>query len=124
MSGLGKGYAYEHRNEPKKPGSYRDFAFHDVDVTEKNSILYRIAGAATVRRVPSWHHQMVGSVEGTRLKITGVTVTDGIGVIEAVERPDKTFVLGIQYHPEIAVVRGLDDSSVEYFRAIVGLAKQ
>ena len=63
MSGLGKGYAYEHRNEPKEPGAYRDFAFHDVDVTEKNSILYRIAGAVTVRRVPSWHHQMVGSVD-------------------------------------------------------------
>ena len=124
MSEVGKGYAYEHRNEPKKPGSYRDFAFHDVDVTKKNSILYRIAGAATVRRVPSWHHQMVGSVEGTRLKITGVTVTDGIGVIEAVERPDKTFVLGVQYHPEIAVVRGLDENSIEYFRAIVGMAKQ
>ena len=98
-------------------------AFHDVDVTEKNSILYRIAGAATVRRVPSWHHQMVGSVEGTRLKITGVTVTDGIGVIEAVERPDKTFVLGLQYHPEVEAVRGEDDISLEYFRAVVERAK-
>ena len=124
MSEMGKGALYEHRNEPKEPDSYRDFAFHDVDVTEKNSILYRIAGEITVRRVPSWHHQMVGSVEGTRLKITGVTVTDGIGVIEAVERPDKTFVLGLQYHPEIAVVRGLDESSIEYFRAIVSMAKQ
>ena len=36
---------------------------------------------------------------------------------------DKTFVLGIQFHPEIAVVRELDDTSLCYFTAIVEAAQ-
>ena len=36
-------------------------------------------------------------------------------MIEADERPDKTFVLGLQYHPEISVVRENDEASLVYF---------
>ena len=43
-------------------------------------------------------------------------------MIEADERPDKTFVLGLQYHPEISVVRENDEASLVYFQAIVNLA--
>ncbi|MBQ6133481.1 MAG: gamma-glutamyl-gamma-aminobutyrate hydrolase family protein [Lachnospiraceae bacterium] len=119
----GADYGYEHRNEPKEPGGYRDFSFHDVNVTESDSILHELMGTDVIENVPSWHHQAVVSVEGTRLKVTGTTKISGIEFIEAVERADKTFVLGIQFHPEIAVVRDLDRTSITYFNKIVELAK-
>ena len=122
MSSFGKEYGYEHRNEPETPGAYRDFASHDVRVTTEDSILFRLTGMDTIKDVPSWHHQAVRNVEGTRLAITGETDTAGERIIEAIERPDKTFVLGLQYHPEIAVVRGTDEASLVYFAAIVNMA--
>ena len=115
-------HAHEHRNEPPSPGAYRDFAFHDVRIVEKDSLLYRIVGREVIPKAPSWHHQAVGSVEGTPLRVTGVFEAPGTELIEAVERPDKAFVLGLQFHPEIAVVRGLDETSILYFRAIVEAA--
>jgi putative glutamine amidotransferase len=63
-------------------------------------------------------------VDGTRLIITGETDTAGERIIEAIERPDKTFVLGLQYHPEIAVVRGTDEASLIYFTTLVNMAKK
>lgn len=55
----------------------------------------------------------------TGLIVSGITKTDDEDIIEAVERPDKSFILGLQYHPEIAVVRGLDDDSLVYFTELV-----
>ena len=124
MSQLGKEYAYEHRNEPEIPGAYRDFASHDVNVTVKDSLLFRLSGADLIKDVPSWHHQAVRSIDGTRLVVTGETNTGGERIIEAIERPDKTFVLGLQYHPEIAVVREADEALLVYFTAIVNMAKK
>ncbi|WP_027406825.1 gamma-glutamyl-gamma-aminobutyrate hydrolase family protein [Anaerovibrio sp. RM50] len=124
MASLGKSYKYEHRNEPKEQGAYRDFAFHDVTVTEKDSLLAQLTKRNLISNVPSWHHQAVNSIDGTRLQITGITRTNGTDIIEVVERPDKTFALGLQYHPEIAVVRHLDENSIAYFKAIVNLAKE
>jgi len=123
MESLGLAYRYEHRNEPPSPGAYRDFAFHDVTVTDENSLLCRIIGETVVRDAPSWHHQAVKSVAGTRLVVTGTAQISGVDMIEAVERPDKAFALGIQWHPEIAVVRELDDTSVRFFTAILDAAK-
>lgn len=123
MAELGKSYAFEHRNPRPRKGAYRDFAFHDVTVTERDSILARLTKGTLISNVPSWHHQAIKSTDGTRLKITGINVTNGIRIIEAVERPDKTFALGLQYHPEIAVVRQLDETSIVYFQTIVAMAK-
>jgi len=122
MGHLGKEYRYEHRNEPASPGAYRDFASHDVKVTAEDSLLSRLTGTDTIKDVPSWHHQAVRNVNGTRLVVTGETDTDGERIIEAIERPDKTFVLGLQYHPEITVVRQADEASLVYFTAIVNMA--
>ena len=124
MESKGKSKVHVHREEPEDPDDPRDFVFHDVSVTDKDSLLYSLIGESTVRNAPSWHHQAVKNVEGTRLKVTAVTDTAGTDMIEAVERPDKSFVLGLQYHPEIAVVRSLDDSSIIYFKAIVDKARQ
>ena len=119
----GKTYGYEHRNDPEKTGRKGYFVNHDVTVTDRNSILYELTGSDIIHNAPCRHHQAVKSVEGTRLKVTGTIETSGLEFIEAVERPDKTFVLGLQYHPEVEVVRGEDDISLEYFRAVVERAK-
>ncbi len=58
-------------------------------------------------------------VDGTRLVVTGTTDTCGIDIIEAVERPDKTFVLGLQFHPEIAVVQQQNEDFLVYFTSLV-----
>jgi putative glutamine amidotransferase len=124
MSSLGKEYGYEHRYNPETPKAYRNFAAHDVKVTAEDSLLFRLIGTDTIKAVPSWHHQAVRSVDGTRLIITGETDTAGERIIEAIERPDKTFVLGLQYHPEIAVVRETDEASLIYFTTLVNMAKK
>jgi putative glutamine amidotransferase len=69
----------------------------------------RIMGTDHLTGCPSWHHQAVGSVEDTSLKVTGYTTTDGVDMIESVERTDKTCAFGIQYHPEASVGKYLDD---------------
>ena len=43
---------------------------------------------------------MVGGVEGTNLTVVSTATIDGVEIIEAVERQDKTFCLGVQFHPE------------------------
>ena len=69
------------------------------------------------------------------LKVTAVTETSGISIIEAVERTDKPFFVGLQYHPEMAVAKhasGAADASrfmdyedaLCYFRALVKQGEQ
>ena len=102
-------YGYEHRNQKATPDSYRDYAPHDVQVAE-GSLLYGIVGTTELTGCPSWHHQAVKNVDNTRLAVTGYTDTNGIRMIEAVERTDKTFAVGLQFHPEAALVKNLDDA--------------
>jgi len=105
----GLAYSYEHRNQKATPESYRDYAPHAVQVAE-GSLLYGIVGTTELTGCPSWHHQAVKNVDDTRLAVTGYTDTNGIRMIEAVERTDKTFAVGLQFHPEAAVVKNLDDA--------------
>ncbi len=51
----------------------------------------------------------MGNVNGTRLVVTVTTMTDGIPIIEGVERTDKDFVVGVQFHPEVAVAKVIDN---------------
>ncbi len=102
-------YPYEHRNRKPAPNAYRNFAHHDVTVV-KGSRLYEMVNTGTLRNAPSWHHQCVKNVDNTRLAVTGFTVTNGVNIIEAVERKDKTFAVGLQFHPETAIGKNLDDA--------------
>jgi putative glutamine amidotransferase len=96
---------------------------HDVAVTP-GSRLERALGPAVdgahTCRVNSRHHQSVARV-GTGLSASAVAAD---GVVEAIERPDATFCVGVQWHPEnfwrsgefsplfdafIAAARGLRD---------------
>lgn len=109
FAGLSLAYAYEHRNEKATPDSYRDYVPHDVHVAE-DSLLFDMVGTDTLTGCPSWHHQAVLNVDCTRLVVTGYTETSGIRMIEAIERTDKTFAVGLQFHPEAAIVKNLDNA--------------
>ena len=98
-------YTNMHRDPEKK-----DLVPHDIEVTSEDSLLYKIIGQNSLSGCPSWHHQLVSNVSDTRLSVIAQTMTDGLPVIEAVERTDKTFCLGVQFHPEIAVRKHLDQT--------------
>ncbi len=106
----GMAYDYTHRNRKATPESYRDYAPHTVQVA-KGSRLSDIVGTDTLTGCPSWHHQAVKNVDYTRLTVTGYTETNGVPMIEALERTDKTFAVGLQFHPEAALVKNLDGAA-------------
>lgn len=97
-------YNYEHRREKAEGETYRDYVPHDVTLSE-GSILARLFGTTTLTGCPSWHHQAVHSTEGTPLKVTGITSVSGIDMVEGIERTDKTCAVGVQFHPEAAIVK-------------------
>jgi putative glutamine amidotransferase len=65
-------------------------------------MLADIAGGATAWDVNSRHHQAVKTL-GRGLRVSAVHPEDGI--VEAIERPDKRFVLAVQWHPEDQALR-------------------
>ena len=91
---------------PHRDPNKEIFTAHDVMVTEEDSLLYRCAGKKLLAKTPSWHHQGVASVEGTSLRVTAVAEDN---IIEALEDPAKRFVLGVQFHPEVAVRKWYED---------------
>ena len=129
---MGNNYHYLHRMQRDAEGK-RYYTPHDVIVTDHNSLLYSIAQMDTIRNVPSLHHQAVGDVTGTPLRVTGVAPSDGVNIIEAIERIDKQFAIGVQYHPEEAIRKELTDQpdatrfmpleeAVAYFQALIRAA--
>ena len=93
-----------------------DFTYHDVTI-EDGSLLAQIMGAGKLN-VNSWHHQGIKTVG------EGLTVTahSDDGLVEALEMQDKTFMLGVQFHPEWRVVEG-DDSFLPFFTALMDAAE-
>jgi putative glutamine amidotransferase len=77
----------------------RDAIAHDIHVSP-GSVLERILGTraapSATCRVNSRHHQSVGRI-GQGL-VASATAPDGI--VEAIEKPDARFCLGVQWHPE------------------------
>ena len=67
---------------------------HDVRVQE-NTLLHRIVGSAAVR-VNTLHHQAADR-PGSGLVISARSPD---GIVEAIEKPDHPFFLGVQWHPE------------------------
>lgn len=123
--GQGIEYSNKHRDAKKER-----FVAHSVSVISKDSHLCRIMGSETINKVPSWHHQAVANIDNTRLVMTAQTETDGKRVIEGVERPDKQFCVGVQFHPEVAVRKHLEkeedaesfmdyDTALSLFKALI-----
>ena len=93
-----------------RPVNGPTFAEHPVRLAA-GSLAHRILGESAT--VNSFHHQGVKDLP-ERLRATGWCPDDGL--VEAVEDPERTFVLGVQWHPE-----ELSDSRL--FDALVAAAR-
>src|SRR5205085_7781036 len=76
------------------PGSFEN-SDHDVKLGP-GSLAGRAAGEE-LHGTKSHHHQGVDEV-GEGLVVTGYSTLDDLP--EAIEHPEKRFVLGVQWHPE------------------------
>jgi putative glutamine amidotransferase len=85
---------FGHHEHLAVPGSF-DGADHEVRLLE-GSLAARVAGE-TVHATKSHHHQGVDGI-GEGLVVSGFSVRDELP--EAIELPDRRFVLGVQWHPE------------------------
>lgn len=77
----------------------RDAHAHDVAVTAGSRLEQALGGAVDADRtcrVNSRHHQAVARLGGGL--VASAQAADG--VIEAIEKPDARFCLGVQWHPE------------------------
>ena len=83
---------------------------------EKYSPLYEIAGTTQIDMY-GWHHQAIKDL-GTGLEALAQTED---GIIEATYMPEKTFVFGLQFHPEYAIADGYTEY-VCYFEALIDAA--
>jgi putative glutamine amidotransferase len=88
--------ASELRHSIEQP---KDEVAHEVRVAPESRLAWALGPVVEVSgtcRVNSRHHQSVGRL-GDRL-VSSATATDG--VIEAIEKPESRFCVGVQWHPE------------------------
>ncbi len=95
---------------------------HDVETEDKAAPVHEVAIESDTRlsqiagtnrwRVNSRHHQAAHKI-GAGLRVSARAVDDG--TVEALERPDKGFVMAVQWHPEDQVRR--DAQQLKLFRA-------
>lgn len=125
-------YNYEHRREKAEGETYRDYVPHSATLTD-GSLLARYFGTTTLAGCPSWHHQALLGTEGTPLRVTATTSVSGINMIEGIERTDKHCAVGVQFHPEAAIVKRIGkavnnenadrfmtyDTAIPLFRAFI-----
>ncbi|MFT5048753.1 MAG: putative glutamine amidotransferase [Chlamydiales bacterium] len=113
--GLAEGATlHQHLPEDRPDGrTHSGGVEHDVDV-EPGTKLARLLG---VERLPvlSRHHQALCTVQPP----WKVCAVDDEGLIEAIERADHPFAVGVQWHPELGPEGSRHD---RLFRGLVGAA--
>ena len=85
--------AIQHRQQ--ETGHQNDQASHNV-AADADSLLASTYGSTSIP-VNSYHHQAVKELAPG----LAVSARSDDGLIEAIEMPDKSFVLGVQWHPEM-----------------------
>ena len=98
------------------PGFPRDYLAHDIEVTGDT----RLAEASRSASMPvnSMHHQAVKEL-GAGLAVSGRAPD---GVIEAIEGTGSSYLVGVQWHPEVFELR--DDRTQRLFRSFVDAARR
>lgn len=89
-----------------------DGSDHDVEVLD-GTLAMSVIGAG-VHCTKSHHHQGVEAL-GEGLRVGARSPDDGL--VEAVELPDRRFVLGVQWHPEADPTSPVIDALVQAARA-------
>jgi putative glutamine amidotransferase len=111
---------FGHEHHRRVAGSFEN-ADHDVRLAPES----RAAQAAgeLVHVTKSHHHQGVDII-GDALVVTGTSTLDDL--VEAIEIPERRFVLGVQWHPEAdersRVIGALVQAAVEYRQARAGVS--
>jgi putative glutamine amidotransferase len=100
-----------HERHRPHPGSF-DGSDHDVRLAEGS--LAALAAGETIHNTKSHHHQGLEAV-GERFQVTGLSMIDDVP--EAIEAPDRRFVLGVQWHPEADEESRVIGALVEQARA-------
>jgi putative glutamine amidotransferase len=90
------GTLVQHLENHRQKTIDKSLSAHCVEIVP-GSTLATIAGGELKAPVNSRHHQAVARL-GQGLIMSATDTRDG--VIEAIERPDKRFVVGVQWHPE------------------------
>jgi putative glutamine amidotransferase len=94
----------------QKTGGDHSLPVHEVRIAP-NTLLSAIAGTPRWS-VNSRHHQAVKTL-GKNLRVSAIDPEDG--TVEALERPDRSFVVGVQWHPEDQALR--DPDQIKLFRS-------
>jgi putative glutamine amidotransferase len=92
------GTLIQHLNPPhrhQRTDASRELPVHPVTI-EPHTLLSTIAGTDTWQ-VNSRHHQAVRTIAGN-LRVSAFDPEDR--TVEAIEHPDRRFVLAVQWHPE------------------------
>ena len=108
------------------------------------NVLLTAVGVATiainllvVRKVSSLRREMIGVGARNRANLSATTVS-GIDMLEGIERTDKACAVGVQFHPEAAIVKHTGkavnnenadlfmtyDSAINLFRAFISVCKK
>ena len=102
------------RGMPREKTNIRTILARKIVTLKQGSKVREILGQDTVR-VNSLHHQAVDKLG----KGINVSARDGGEFIQALERNDKQFFIGVQWHPEFLV---FDKHQQALFHALVGTA--
>jgi len=108
--------SHGHDGHRPNPGSF-DGSEHDVRLT--GGSLAALAAGEVVHVTKQHHHQAIDDV-GEGFEITGWSALDELP--EAIELPDRGFVLGVQWHPEVdpdsRVIAAFVAASAERLKAV------
>ncbi|MGL4787460.1 MAG: gamma-glutamyl-gamma-aminobutyrate hydrolase family protein [Cetobacterium sp.] len=102
---------FENESLKHRQEVYPELEVHKV-LIEKNSILESLYGESI--RTNSFHHQAIKKL-GKGFK---AIAKSSDGIVEAIEKVDHKFCLGIQWHPEMMVARG-NKEMIKIFKLLI-----
>ena len=95
------------------------FVKHDIEVLPDN-ILAEGFGKSGKVEVNSWHHQAIKDL-GNNLDVLAKAPD---GTIEAITRTDKSYYLGLQFHPEELIVDDNNEDALNLYKAFIAKAQE